>query len=219
MAPPECRCLRRGGESQAERHPRISRRFRRSEPKRPPVFRRFPVCRKVVIAPGETTWRAWSGRLSETGRAPIVQRPRTPPFQGGNAGSNPVGSTQYTASDDNRIPARVADIGLEAGTQQGPVAQLVSAPPCHGGGRGFKSRQGRSEEAGSSHDEPASFVSVEALRIDGVCRRVFAAGWWLLGGVTGVSFVAARPRCTPRHGPSVRSRATGPAARPVARMR
>ena len=25
----------------------------------------------------------------------------------------------------------------------GPVAQLVSAPPCHGGGRGFKSRQGR----------------------------------------------------------------------------
>jgi hypothetical protein len=27
--------------------------------------------------------------------------------------------------------------------QQGPVAQLVSAPPCHGGGRGFKSRPGR----------------------------------------------------------------------------
>ena len=23
------------------------------------------------------------------------------------------------------------------------MAQLVSAPPCHGGGRGFKSRQGR----------------------------------------------------------------------------
>ena len=28
-------------------------------------------------------------------------------------------------------------------TEHGPVAQLVSAPPCHGGGRGFKSRQGR----------------------------------------------------------------------------
>ncbi len=30
-------------------------------------------------------------------------------------------------------------------TEHGPVAQLVSAPPCHGGGRGFKSRQGRSD--------------------------------------------------------------------------
>lgn len=29
--------------------------------------------------------------------------------------------------------------------KHGPVAQLVSVPPCHGGGRGFKSRQGRSE--------------------------------------------------------------------------
>ena len=30
-----------------------------------------------------------------------------------------------------------------AKTAHGPVAQLVSAPPCHGGGRGFKSRLGR----------------------------------------------------------------------------
>ena len=27
--------------------------------------------------------------------------------------------------------------------QYGPMAQLVRAPPCHGGGRGFKSRLGR----------------------------------------------------------------------------
>ena len=26
------------------------------------------------------------------------------------------------------------------------MAQLVSAPPCHGGGRGFKSRQGRNSK-------------------------------------------------------------------------
>src|SRR5699024_12359242 len=58
-------------------------------------------------------------------QAPIVSRPRTPPFHGGGTGSNPVGGTEV-------IPQQI-----------GPVAQLVSAPPCHGGGRGFKSRQGR----------------------------------------------------------------------------
>src|SRR5690606_19706759 len=47
------------------------------------------------------------------------------PFQGGNAGSNPVGSTGITEY------------------RHGPVAQLVSASPCHGEGRGFESRQGR----------------------------------------------------------------------------
>ena len=36
----------------------------------------------------------------------------------------------------------VTRVQIPLGTQ-GPVAQLVSAPPCHGGGRGFKSRLGR----------------------------------------------------------------------------
>ncbi len=27
--------------------------------------------------------------------------------------------------------------------KDGPVAQLVRAPPCHGGGRGFESHPGR----------------------------------------------------------------------------
>ena len=31
---------------------------------------------------------------------------------------------------------------------QGPVAQLVRAPPCHGGGREFESHLGRLESMG-----------------------------------------------------------------------
>src|ERR1700729_1370046 len=58
--------------------------------------------------------------------APLVSWPRTPPFQGGGTGSNPVGGT----------------VGHMAGTD-GPVEQPVSSPPCQGGGRGFKSRQDR----------------------------------------------------------------------------
>src|SRR5690606_30939639 len=41
----------------------------------------------------------------------------------------------------------------------GPVAQLVSAPPCHGGGREFESRQGRQYEPRFSSESGARLIS------------------------------------------------------------
>ena len=38
------------------------------------------------------------------GQAPIVQRPRTPPFQGGNTGSNPVGGAPWSAPAARLLP-------------------------------------------------------------------------------------------------------------------
>ena len=93
------------------------------------------------IAPRGTLESA-VGRLAETDRAPIVQRPRTPPFQGGNAGSNPVGSTQYikalwrswlarrpvTAKVAGSSPVWVARLHRESACgSPGQVAQLVRA--------------------------------------------------------------------------------------------
>ncbi len=43
------------------------------------------------VGDAEGTSRLSAGRF--TGRAPIVQRPRTPAFHAGNTGSNPVGGT------------------------------------------------------------------------------------------------------------------------------
>ena len=53
------------------------------------------------------------------------QAVKTSPFHGGNTGSIPVGVIRFEI------------------TGFGPLAQLVRAPPCHGGGHGFESRLGR----------------------------------------------------------------------------
>ena len=59
--------------------------------------------------------------------------------------SSGLGRRPFTAVARVRIPlgVRIAAAMLMQWYKQGPVAQLVSAPPCHGGGRGFESRQGR----------------------------------------------------------------------------
>ena len=44
--------------------------------------------------------------------------------------------------------------GVRLRAERGLVAQLVSAPPCHGGGRGFKSRRGRGRSVRSSKAGP-----------------------------------------------------------------
>src|SRR5690606_3968517 len=54
-----------------------------------------------------------------------------------------LGRRPFTAVARVRIPlGSLLPVQLKS---YGPVAQLVSVPPCHGGGRGFKSRQGRSK--------------------------------------------------------------------------
>ena len=71
--------------------------------------------------PGEI--RLWPLRLAASGRRPFKAVARV---------LNPVGvhAPRHAERQYNAV-------------EQGPVAQLVSAPPCHGGGRGFESRQGR----------------------------------------------------------------------------
>jgi hypothetical protein len=78
--------------------------------------------------PRYTLSAAPPGRYA-AGTAPIVQWPRTPPFQGGNTGSNPVGGTHHGTTDNYRSCAR--------------RGVRPSSPPCQGGDRGIEARRAR----------------------------------------------------------------------------
>jgi hypothetical protein len=72
---------------------------------------------------------------------------RALPLPLGSKGLSPssrgLGHRPFTAVTRVRIPLGTQELSRIASAPVGPVAQLVSAPPCHGGGRGFKSRLGR----------------------------------------------------------------------------
>ena len=89
---------------------------------------RRPILHEPTAAKLRITGRRAGGWLlscsspSNRCRAPIVQRPRTPPFQGGNTGSNPVGGATQGGP--------VVQFGVHAGlSSRRSRVQIPSGPP------------------------------------------------------------------------------------------
>jgi hypothetical protein len=71
--------------------------------------------------------------------------------------SSGLGLRPFKAAARVRIPLGVR-FRCSTTEQQGPVAQLVSASPCHGEGRGFESRLGRFTPGAQHRARPGSSV-------------------------------------------------------------
>ncbi len=110
--------------------------------------------------------RVSSARVWQSERAPRMLMPRllcgsrhlAPSFSG-------LGHRPFTAAARVRIPlGSPAAHRIQLNTF-GPVAQLVSAPPCHGGGRRFKSGQGRHGDGPSLRRGLVPYQGPRALRL------------------------------------------------------
>ena len=84
---------------------------------------------------------------------PVVKRPKTSPFHGGNSGSNPDGVTIpslrgarafSSVGQSSRLITDRSGVQVPEGPPPcGPVVQLVRTPACHAGGHGFEPHSGR----------------------------------------------------------------------------
>ena len=106
----------------------------------------------AAVRPG---WRVARLRFAGHASCPLCwgsPRRRAPRVTAAKAvrppSSSGLGHRPFKAAARVRIP--LGALLTHPVSTHGPVEQLVSSPPCQGGGRGFKSRQDRSAESAGS---------------------------------------------------------------------
>ncbi len=85
------------------------------------------------------------------------------PYKQRVIGSSPIVPTKRTVKSFFKL---VSD-------EFGPIVQLVRTPPCHGGGRGFKSHSGR-HYADLAHLVERHLAKVEVAGSSPVIRSIFS---------------------------------------------